>query len=451
MLKKAFGSILGTTPKVAVVTIVLVANALIWYFYCFGFLLDVANGANNGAGFSNFEFIAVWGTNFLGIAVSAILGFTLIYRFKRRITFLLYWMLAGAILSLMLSTINIATFYSIIIFSGAVGVYFGLGVPVCFGYFASATKPANRARLGGITFLFAFLGFFLLSILGITDVILNSIILAILKVTGLVAILFLKPQEKQICQSDQVSYSSIFKNRAFFLYFIPWLMFSVVNSLAVPIISDFFTENFLSYSLVSIIENALAAIFAVVFGFFGDYLGRKRLAVAGFSLLGLGYASLGVFPGSLFGAGFYIIADGIAWGAFYTLFLLTLWGDLAQEKSSEKYYALGSLPYVFSQFIRLSVGVTIGDIVSEFAVFSFASFFLFLAVLPLVYAPETLPEKTMKDRELKNYIEKAKKEAEKTQQNEAEKEQRENGAAEVEFEVNQEDYEEALKEAEKYY
>jgi len=32
---------------------------------------------------------------------------------------------------------------------------------------------------------------------------------------------------------------------------------------------------------------------------------------------------------------------------------------------------------------------------------------LFLAVLPLVYAPETLPEKQMKDRELKNYIDKA--------------------------------------------
>jgi hypothetical protein len=67
-----------------------------------------------------------------------------------------------------------------------------------------------------------------------------------------------------------------------------------------------------------------------------------------------------------------------------------------------------------------------------------------------MYAPETLPEKTMKDRELKNYIEKAKKEAEKAQKKEEENAQTENGDAEVEFEVNQ-DYEEALKEAEKYY
>jgi hypothetical protein len=41
--------------------------------------------------------------------------------------------------------------------------------------------------------------------------------------------------------------------------------------------------------------------------------------------------------------------------------------------------------------------------------FSIASFFLFIAVLPLIYAPETLPEKKIKERELRDYVEKAKK------------------------------------------
>jgi nucleotide-binding universal stress UspA family protein len=90
-------------------------------------------------------------------------------------------------------------------------------------------------------------------------------------------------------------------------------------------------------------------------------------------------------------------------------------------------------------------------VTEPFAVFSFAAFFLFLAVLPLVYAPETLPEKTMKDRELKKYIEKAQKEAAKAQKKEAEPTQKENGDAEVEIEANQKDFEEILKEAEKYY
>jgi hypothetical protein len=41
--------------------------------------------------------------------------------------------------------------------------------------------------------------------------------------------------------------------------------------------------------------------------------------------------------------------------------------------------------------------------------FSLASFFLFLAILPLLHAPETLPEKTIQKRLLEKYVEDAKK------------------------------------------
>jgi len=445
MSKKAFAGIFGTSPKIAVVSIVLVANALIWYFYYFSFLLDVINET----GFSSSEILTVWGINFLGIALSALLSSTVIHRIKTRTNFLLYWMFAGAIFSLIPLAINITQFCIITMFSVLGGVYFGLGMPICFGYFASVTEATNRSRLSGITFLFVFSGFFFLSVLGITGIALNSIILAVWKLGGLAALLILKPEEEQIYQSGDVSYSSILRNRSFFLYFIPWLMFSAVNSLAVPIISDFFTETFIDYTFISIVENALSSIFAVVFGFFGDFVGRKRLTVAGFALLGVGYASLGLFSGSTLGCWFYVIVDGIAWGAFYTIFLMTLWGDLAQEKGSEKYYALGSLPYLFSNFMRISIGSTIGDFVAESAIFSFASLFLFLAVLPLVYAPETLPEKTMKERELKNYIEKAQKAATKVQKTEVEDTSSENASPEIESES--EDFKDILKEAEKYY
>jgi MFS family permease len=285
--------------------------------------------------------------------------------------------------------------------------------------------------------------------MGIEDLVLNAIILSLLKSTGLLLLFFLKPDEKQIGQSDQVSYSFIFKNRSFLLYFIPWLMFSVVNYTAVPIVDSIgkvFSDEIASLSPV--IENVTAGIFAVVFGFFADFIGRKRLILAGFSLLGVGYACLGLFLGNIYAWWFYTIADGIAWGAFYTIFIMTLWGDLSQEKSSEKYYAIGSLPFLFSNFMRLSISTYVATI-SESAVFSFASFFLFLAVLPLIYAPETLPEKKMKERELKKYIEKAQKVKEKTQKKEAEKTQIENRDIEVKSES--EYFEEKLKEAEKYY
>jgi hypothetical protein len=89
---------------------------------------------------------------------------------------------------------------------------------------------------------------------------------------------------------------------------------------------------------------------------------------------------------------------------------------------------------------------------NAYAVFSFTAFFLFIAVLPLVYAPETLPEKIMHQRELKKYLEKAQKIAAKAEQNEDESKQCENNDEKdsVEFRVPEDD-EKACELAEKYY
>jgi hypothetical protein len=407
MLKKAFLDRIGTSGKVAVVNIILVANAFIWYFYAFNFL----RGAINEARFSNFEALGIYGINFLGIAASAILSASLIYRFKRRMAFLRYWMFVGVILSLVPLITDITTSTALPIVSAVLGVYFGLGMPVCMGYYAAATEVGNRASLGGITILLNGLGFFLLSSIGIQGAAVTALILATLRAVGLIVLVVLKPDEKQIGENEKLSYNFIISNRSFLLYFIPWCMFSIVNDMTFPVNNKFFPEDFVRYS--AIIENVLAGVVAIIGGFFADSIGRKRLAVVGFALLGLGYAVLGLFPGGLLGWWFYTAVDGIAWGVFCTIFLITIWGDLAHERSSEKYYAIGGLPYLVSNFTRLSIGAYVAAEIPEFAVFSFASVFLFLAVLPLIYAPETLPEKKIRERELKSYIEKAKKAKEK--------------------------------------
>ena len=140
MLRKAFVNRIETNPKVAIVTVVLVANALVWYFYAFNFLMEVTEGA----GITNNETLLVWGINFLGIAVSAFFGSFLIYRLKRRVPFLLYWMLAGTILSLTPVIFNIRELSVLTTFSVFVGVYFGLGMPICMGYYTAATEAGNR-------------------------------------------------------------------------------------------------------------------------------------------------------------------------------------------------------------------------------------------------------------------------------------------------------------------
>lgn len=416
MQRSAFVNLVGITLKNAVVNIVVVANALIWYFYTFDYLSAVIS--SNFPEVPNSEVI-IFGVNFLAVATTALLSPFIIYRIKRRITFILYWMLAGCILSLMLFGINITSFQTLIVFSILIGAYFGLGMPTCLGYFAAATEAGNRARLGGVTFLFTFLGLFLSFAIGIEGIMLSAIILAFIKSAGLLMLLLLKPDEKQIGQDERLSYNSIFTSRPFLLVFIPWLMFSIVNYTAIPMVNEIGDKLEIIWgSLVGlspIIENATAGLFAVVFGFFADFIGRKRLLLAGFSLLGLGYAVLGMGLGmgstNIYAWWFYTIADGVAWGVFFTIFIMTIWGDLAHGQSSEKYYAIGSLPYLFSTFMRFFMpDFTSG--LSENLVFSFASFFLFIAVLPLIYAPETLPEKKIKERELKGYLEKAKKKAE---------------------------------------
>jgi MFS family permease len=162
-----------------------------------------------------------------------------------------------------------------------------------------------------------------------------------------------------------------------------------------------------------LIQTVFMGIFAIVGGFFVDSIGRKRIAIAGFTMLGLSSAALGVSSTSLYSLYFASVLEGTAWGFLLVLFILTLWGDLSYSASSDKYYALGVTPFFASKLLELTIGDYIANNLSASALFPFTAFFLFLAVLPLFYAPETLPEKTVKDRELKSYLEKAKKVKEK--------------------------------------
>ena len=74
----------------------------------------------------------------------------------------------------------------------------------------------------------------------------------------------------------------------------------------------------------------------------------------------------------------------------------------------DKYYVLGGLPYLLANFMYVLIK-PIAGVIELTTAFTFASFFLFLAVLPLIYSPETLPEKKIKERELSNYLQNAQK------------------------------------------
>ena len=435
MLQGTSSRIFGSSGKSVIATIVILVNAFVWYSYAFSFLTDRIAIAELSD-----SFLFIMAIHFLGVFSSVIFGELVSRKFKNRVRFILCWMAAGVLLFLIPLFVDVSTYLGVLTLSLSTGVTFGFGIPTCLGYFAASTKTANRGRLGGVTFLLIGVGAYLLSLVGNEDVTLAMSVLAAWKNIGVIFLLALEPEKIYVKQEQTATYRHVFSNKSFLLYFIPWTMFLLVNSLIFPINEKIFGSDLVRMS--SSIEFILAGASAVVTGFLADSKGRKRLAMAGFALLGIGHAILG-FSGNIIGWWFYTIVDGIAWGIFVTTFLFTLWGDLAEELRSEKYYAVGIMPYLLSTFLRFSFGTLIVDFASS-VMFSFASFFLFIAVLPLVYAPETLPEKIVKERELKSYLEKAQKEADKAQKREEDNiyEEKVNNGIEIDEESFEESWQE---------
>lgn len=328
-----------------------------------------------------------------------------------RMRFLLFWILLGVIsslFSLIMPTFGERGTTVVLIWWGFA---FGIGFPSCLALVSNLTQVEERGRVGGIIFFatYAILPLFALTIgsLGASPeelVLSSSIPLAVWRCFGFLPLLLIKVDVDTTFKP--VSYSSILTRKQFLHYFFPWLIFCLVHFLTWPIIDRFFGTNFMW--VLTMVESVLGSFFCFIGGWLMDFWGRRRPILIGFVMLGLGFAALSLFTDILPAQAFYIVADGIAWGIFSVAFGPVVWGDMADHQQSEKFYGLGSistpLALVFavstsSWFIALNVG----------NVFSLASFFLFLAVIPIFFAPELLPEKVTKERELKKYMEEVKK------------------------------------------
>lgn len=424
----------------------LLATAFVWYLCAFEFLQNISNSQ-----YSTEQSLIVITVNFIAFAIAAFAGSNLPQVCKNRKTILKFWIIGGILISLLFGIPDFVNYSTIVFLSSLVGAYFGFGMPTFMGYFTANTEYHTRGKFGGLAVLLIVLSFAAITFIAGSQTFIISTALAVWLALGLLCVLYVNPPEKTPEIKNKVSFRTIITNRTFILYIVPWLMLSLINDLTMQINANYFTNIQLSNHLV--IENVLAGFSAVVCGFLADRQGRKRLALIGFALLGLGYAALGLFNDNSLAAWFYICVDGIAWGAFTALFLIIVWGDIAQNRNGEKYYVLGVLPYLFSTFAGSTLGAFMSQVVPEITIFSFAAFFLFSATLPLFYAPETLPEKTMKDRELKNYIEQAKNKAAKDKEKKRKKQEAsepKKDGDETNFD-NSEEYEEAKKLAEKYY
>jgi MFS family permease len=396
----------GLQVKAALSTIILVSNAFAWYFGTYYLIARYVNEI----GLGEVETIAIWGVNSAAAAVSALLMSRRRLRLVNRQEFLMLWMLLGAVASAVPLAVRPALFSELILMALLWGFSFGLGMPFSMEYYTDNITLHNRGKIGGLTFLLSYSLTFLFGTVGGANLTALILCLTFWRVAGLMLFYALRLKAKTPYEETRSpSYSSILKERSFILYLLPWIMFSLINYLNIPILGAYASEFFKSglAESSSLIEGLVIGFSALIGGFMCDSIGRKRLIIFGFVAVGLGYASLSVFPGLIISWYFYTLLDGVAWGMFSVTFLMALWGDLANEKPSRKYYALGGLPYLFANVLQVLIGKDLA--IKPLAVFPLTSLFLFLAVLPLMYAPETLPEKELRERELKQYIGKAKK------------------------------------------
>ena len=388
--------------------LILVVNAFSWYFPLYVFLEDTFRAYMDSA-----ILLAVFGVHYAA-AIGFAAASTFLIRRIRRDLFLSIWMIIGAAVSAMMIMIQTNSVLFIWLTSFLLGMSLGLGFPSCLAYFGDFGAGESRGGLGGIVWFVSGICMLLLGLLAsVSSFTVAVLIFAAWRGIGLILFLLVKPDEIPEETVVDVPYKSILVDRYFLLYLIPWTMFCLVNFLEIPITNILFGTDIAYF--VPVAEFGIGGVIALIGGWIADSVGRKRVIIFGFIMLGIGYAVLGLFQNIIFSWYLYIILDGAAWGIFALMFYLVIWPELAGNRMKERYYFIGVLPFLISSYI-LILFTPYAELVPIAAAFSLASFFLFLAVLPLLYAPETLPEKQIELKRLRSYTEKAKKLREKRQE-----------------------------------
>lgn len=383
------------------IIIVLLVNGLVWFYVAGAMIANMLAQAHLEGEQEMFTYLFYFA--FAGL--SAFVGSLLLNKMGR-IRLLRIWVVLGVIVSIFPVLANELTFPQILTISAVLGLSFGFGMPSCLSYFARVTNFQNRGLLAGLIFMITNLIVPMLALMLPADLMINCLTSAIWKSSG-VFIFLAKSKEKNHLSDDieEKSFRNILSEKPFISYFTAWLMFCFIERMETPLISDLLS----GISTVSLSTGALiGAIASFVAGMLSDRIGRKKIILFCFVTFGVAYAVIGLAPYSTFSWYLYLGIYSITSGALWMIFILIIWGELANSKYSEKHYALGELPYFLAYVAQLFVTGHVLQI-EKTSAFSIAALFLFLAIIPLMYAPETLPEKRIKEIELKDYIKKAKK------------------------------------------
>jgi MFS family permease len=386
-----------TLKKLMAITI-LVASSLSWSFFVLFSFENVFISV-----VSNKFLVYVGQALFLGFgAISAIIGSLISERVSRR-KFLWSWITLGTIASASILAFSETDF--IWVSSSLLGISLGLGYPSFTAALGDCTEIEERARVSGliifVTFVIVMSSAALVSNLnlGLPGVVLVSIFLRLSSSFGLILESFDREDE-----GERKTWLEVLTHKDFSRYLFPWLMFNIAVGLTTFIFLGLPAEYDAAYSSGNLMHYLGAGIGAIIAGFVADRFGRKQPIIVGMVMLGVSFGLLGLFttPISLFT---YLTISGFAWG-FLIVVYLAVPGDLSFPNTNEKFYALGIvLPLII--YAGLGASAMLLDIVAPAdSLSSVLMIILFLSIIPVTRANDTLASEKIRERKMKEHIEK---------------------------------------------
>ena len=387
-----------------VVVTFLISGTLAWFFLLQVYLEDILLSI-----IPDLFWVQMGTVLFFGFGVfSAIVGSLIVKKIDRR-KFLIAWVTLGII-----STISLILFHGTlfcVISSIFLGLSLGLGLPSSLALLSDCTMTEDRGRVAGITILETFvIAFLTLAIVQILDLdIINIVILVtVIRSISFLALILHKTEE-----TNEKGKPGLVGNayREFVFYLIPWIMFVVAASTASNVVRASTEAQSLesAIKLGNVFRYAFIAIFGFVSGIVIDRIGRKQTIIIGLITLGIGFGLLGFVLPSSTTIIVYFMTSGIAWGSFLTVFLV-IPGDLSISGSREMFYALGTICPMIILFSFSVIDTTwLTNLILEISPSSFSqilSIILFISIVPVMRAKETLVERKKQKRRMKDYTKK---------------------------------------------
>jgi MFS family permease len=332
--------------------------------------------------------------------ISAVIGSLISKKINNR-RFMLSWIIVG--LLSMLSLVFFGGLAFALIVSVFLGVSFGLGLPTSMAWVANSVAIDKRGRVAGITILITFIMAFVT--LGLYRVIGGGIITLVVLaaiIRSVSCLGFIKTENPIDTKKAKTDFSKS-QLREFSFYIIPWLIFTISSGLAWNLVPDL-PEYTFYINLGYVVRFILIAFFGFVWGIVADRKGRKGPVVIGLVLLGISYFLLGVVE-SPYSVLAYLSLAGVAWGSFFTMYLV-IPGDLSIPVEREKFYAIGTILPIVILFSLGMIPENSSVFFSENSFSQILSLLLFLSIIPIIRAKETLPKQEMRRRELEDYTDK---------------------------------------------